>query len=318
MNTLELNIMIKDQLEKSSPQKMLMSLAKDNLGVALSNDSNFHSDAKPGHLSFHKETKPFKNSHGKFFGGKQLRQSPRLNPSSEACAEKLDVKVKLNGVMKLRRSPRLSSSNGNENMEINVFQGKRMSKLVHQKKKNTKVNSTSIKLFDSPVEQHSVVKTTSRSSACGIDDKRHLRWSSEAIKSLSWTGNGRTTSNSFALPELDDNPPRKKYKTSTSLTKESMDSESIPSFIGDQIPDDEAQKRWGWRYELKDKKCKDQMFKINEGEEDEIIANVKCHYAQAEIGNCIFSLGDCAFIKIYFYQSSLSPSIFFHNIAFPP
>ncbi|RYQ82249.1 hypothetical protein Ahy_B10g100843 [Arachis hypogaea] len=33
-------------------------------------------------------------------------------------------------------------------------------------------------------------------------------------------------------------------------------------------------------------------------EEDETIVNVKCHYAQAEIDNCIFSLGDCAITKV--------------------
>ncbi|KAL5172715.1 DNA (cytosine-5)-methyltransferase CMT2 [Glycine soja] len=238
-------------------------------------DSNLHSDAKP-----------IKNSHGKFFGEKHLRQCPGLDPSCEAYAEKLEVK--LHGTLEPRRSPRLSSSNGNENMEINASQVKRTSKVVHQKKKNTKVISTYIELSNSPVEQH----------MCGIDDTKYLIRSSEAITSPSWTENGRTTSNSFALPESDDRPPRKKFNTSTSSTKECIDSENFPSFIGDPIPDDEAQKRWGWRYELKDKKCKDNMFKINEGEEDEIIANVKCHYAQAEIGNCIFSLGDCAFVKL--------------------
>ncbi|KAH1205842.1 DNA (cytosine-5)-methyltransferase CMT2 [Glycine max] len=237
-------------------------------------DSNLHSDAKS-----------IKNSHGKFFGEKHLRQCPGLDPSCEAYAEKLEVK--LHGTLEPRRSPRLSSSNGNENMEINASQVKRTSKVVHQKKKNTKVISTYIELSNSPVEQH----------MCGIDDTKYLIRSSEAITSPSWTENGRTTSNSFALPESDDRPPRKKFNTSTSSTKECIDSENFPSFIGDPIPDDEAQKRWGWRYELKDKKCKDNMFKINEGEEDEIIANVKCHYAQAEIGNCIFSLGDCAFVK---------------------
>ncbi|XP_020227440.1 DNA (cytosine-5)-methyltransferase CMT2 isoform X2 [Cajanus cajan] len=272
--------------EKSSPRKRLMSHAKDDLGVGLSNGFNIHSDAKPGMV---------RSSHGKFFDEKRLRQSPRLNPSSEVYVEKIDVKRY--GALELRRSPRLSSSSGNENMEINVLQGKITSKGVHQKKKNTKVISTSIKLSNSPDEQHFEVETISRSSTPGIDDTKHLRWSSEAITSTSWDENGRTTSNSFALPELDDNPPKKKYKMSTSSTKISMDSERIPSFIGDPIPDDEAQKRWGWRYELKDKKCKDQIFKINEGEEDEIIANVECHYAQAEIGNCIFSLGDCALIK---------------------
>uniref|UniRef100_A0A0R0FXL9 Uncharacterized protein n=1 Tax=Glycine max TaxID=3847 RepID=A0A0R0FXL9_SOYBN len=238
-------------------------------------DSNLHSDAKP-----------IKNSHGKFFGEKHLRQCPGLDPSCEAYAEKLEVK--LHGTLEPRRSPRLSSSNGNENTEINASQVKRTSKVVHQKKKNTKVISTYIELSNSPVEQH----------MCGIDDTKYLIRSSEAITSPSWTENGRTTSNSFALPESDDRPPRKKFNTSTSSTKECIDSENFPSFIGDPIPDDEAQKRWGWRYELKDKKCKDNMFKINEGEEDEIIANVKCHYAQAEIGNCIFSLGDCAFVKV--------------------
>ncbi|CAJ1942125.1 unnamed protein product [Sphenostylis stenocarpa] len=249
-------------------------------------DSNLYSDVKP-----------IKFFNGKFIGEEHfLRECPGLNPSNEAYTEKLDVK--LYGKLELRRSPRLSSSNGNENKEINVFsQGKRTSKGIHQKKKNTKVISTFIELSSSLVEQHSEAKTISRSSTCGIDATKYLRWSSEAISSSSWAENGRTISNSSALSELDDRSPRQKYKVST-LTKEGMDSQSIPSFIGDPIPDDEAQKRWGWRYELKDKKYKDQKFKINEGEEDEIIANVKCHYAQAEIGNCVFSLGDCAFIKV--------------------
>ncbi|KAK7386807.1 hypothetical protein VNO78_27143 [Psophocarpus tetragonolobus] len=221
------------------------------------------------------ETKRIKNSHWNFFGEKHLRQCPGLNPSSEAYAGKPDVK--LSGTLVLRRSPRLSSSNGNQNMEINVLQGKRTSKVV-QKKKNIKAISTYIELSNLPDEQHT----------CGID--------SDAITSSSWTENHRAA-DSFALPELVDKPPRKKYNIPASSTKKSMDSESIPSFVSDPIPDDEARKRWGWRYELKDKNCRDRTFKINEGEEDEIVANVKCHYAQAEVGNCIFSLGDCAFIK---------------------
>ncbi|XP_022638588.1 DNA (cytosine-5)-methyltransferase CMT2 isoform X3 [Vigna radiata var. radiata] len=228
------------------------------------------------------------NVYGKFNGGEHLRRCPGLNPS-----EKLDVK--LDGTLELRRSPRFSSSKGNENMEINVLQRKRTSKAVHQTKNNIKAVSTSVELSSSTVEQHSEVKIMSRSLTYGIDDTKSLNWSSEAISSP--YQNGRTISNSFPLSQLDDDPPRKKYRTSNSSTKEGMDSESIAAFIGDPIPEDEAQKRWGWRYELKDKKCKDQQLKINEGEEDEIIANVKCHYAQAEVGNCVFSLGDCAFIE---------------------
>jgi len=175
-----------------------------------------------------------------------LRQCPRLNPSSEAYTEKLDLK--LSGTLELRRSPRFSSSNGNENMENNVLQRQRTPKAVNQKKKNEKAVSTSIELSSSPVEQHSEAKTMSR--RCAIDKTKHLTWSSEAITSPSWTQNGRRTSNSFPLSELDDDPPRKKHKTSFSA-KEGTDSESIAVFIGDPISDDEAQKRWGWRYELK-------------------------------------------------------------------
>ncbi|XP_061366896.1 DNA (cytosine-5)-methyltransferase CMT2 [Gastrolobium bilobum] len=213
---------------------------------------------------------------GKFIQEKSLRKSPRL------CVG-----------MEFRRSPRLSSSSGNKNLQSIDSQEKKISTSVHQKKKITKVISTSFELSNSPVEQHSNAKTTSRNSTPRINDKKCLRWSSEAITSPSWVENDRTSSDSFVLPELDGNSPRKKFKASVCLTNESMDEKNTPSFIGDPIPDDEAQKRWGWRYELKDKKCN----KINEDEEDEIIVNVKCHYAQAEIGNCIFSLGDCAFIK---------------------
>ncbi|XP_027346468.1 DNA (cytosine-5)-methyltransferase CMT2 [Abrus precatorius] len=273
--------------QKTSPQTMLVSLAEDNHGVSLSNESNIHSYAKPGHLSFQMETKHFNNSDGKFVGEKHLRKSPRKF-----------FGVKLYSSLGVRRSPRLSSSSGSKNMEINALQEKRMSKVVHQKKTNTKMISISIELSNSPVEQHSKVKTISRSSTPRVHDTKRLSCSSEANTSSSWVENGRITCNSSALlPELDDKPPRKKNRTSISSTKELMNSECNPSFVGDPIPDDEAQKRWGWRYDLKDKKFRDKKFKVNEGEEDEIIVNVKCHYAQAEIENCIFSLGDCAFIK---------------------
>ena len=55
----------------------------------------------------------------------------------------------------------------------------------------------------------------------------------------------------FALPELDDNPQRQKFKTSASLEKKSENDCSIASFIGDPIPNDEALKLGGWRYEVK-------------------------------------------------------------------
>lgn len=38
--------------------------------------------------------------------------------------------------------------------------------------------------------------------------------------------------------------------------------------------------------------------RCSEGEEDEIILNVECHYSQAQVNSCIFNLGDCAYIKV--------------------
>ncbi|KAL9177383.1 hypothetical protein ABFS82_01G055000 [Erythranthe guttata] len=72
--------------------------------------------------------------------------------------------------------------------------------------------------------------------------------------------------------------------------------EIICCFIGEPIPEDEAQKRWQWRYELKSKKT-GESWKINAGEEDEIILNVDCHYAQAKVGSGVLEIGDCVFVK---------------------
>ncbi|KAI7742565.1 hypothetical protein M8C21_011599 [Ambrosia artemisiifolia] len=68
-------------------------------------------------------------------------------------------------------------------------------------------------------------------------------------------------------------------------------------FVGEPVPEHEAQERWGWRYELKNKRGKGLSGILNAGEEDEVHVNVECHYLQANVNGCIFSLGDCAHIK---------------------
>ncbi|KAL0329888.1 UNVERIFIED_CONTAM: DNA (cytosine-5)-methyltransferase CMT2 [Sesamum radiatum] len=67
-------------------------------------------------------------------------------------------------------------------------------------------------------------------------------------------------------------------------------------FLGDPIPEEEAEQRWQWRYELKSKK-RGQSWKLNADEEDEIILNVDCHYAQAKIGSCVLNIGDFVYVK---------------------
>lgn len=40
------------------------------------------------------------------------------------------------------------------------------------------------------------------------------------------------------------------------------------------------------------------FYFFSANEEDEIILNVDCHYSQAKVGRRMFSIGDCAFIKV--------------------
>ncbi|KAF3447847.1 hypothetical protein FNV43_RR08553 [Rhamnella rubrinervis] len=69
------------------------------------------------------------------------------------------------------------------------------------------------------------------------------------------------------------------------------------SFIGDPIPNHQAQERWRWRYEMKSQISKAQTLKLNDDEEDEVVLDVECHFSQAKINNCIFNIGDCAHIR---------------------
>ncbi|XAR70709.1 DNA (cytosine-5-)-methyltransferase [Bertholletia excelsa] len=83
----------------------------------------------------------------------------------------------------------------------------------------------------------------------------------------------------------------------TSSKKKGSEENGMCCFVGEPVPEEEAQERWRWRYELKSQGSKSKSWKLNAGEEDEIILNVKCHYTQANVGSCIFNLGDCAYIK---------------------
>ncbi|XP_069143812.1 DNA (cytosine-5)-methyltransferase CMT2 isoform X2 [Solanum lycopersicum] len=83
----------------------------------------------------------------------------------------------------------------------------------------------------------------------------------------------------------------------SSAEKSVRKQKSNACFIGEPIDTEEAQQQWQWRYELKNRKTQRQGWKLNSGEEDEIILNVECHYAQAKVAGFIFNIGDCAFVK---------------------
>ncbi|XP_059306579.1 DNA (cytosine-5)-methyltransferase CMT2-like [Lycium ferocissimum] len=85
--------------------------------------------------------------------------------------------------------------------------------------------------------------------------------------------------------------------SSDSAEKSVKKQKSNVCFIGEPIPGEEAQEKWQWRYDLKNKKTQRQGWKLNAGEEDEIVLNVECHYAQAKVAGFIFNIGDCAYVK---------------------
>ncbi|XP_042033383.1 DNA (cytosine-5)-methyltransferase CMT2-like isoform X1 [Salvia splendens] len=68
-------------------------------------------------------------------------------------------------------------------------------------------------------------------------------------------------------------------------------------FVGEPIPEEDAWRRWQWRYDLKSR-GKGKNWKINtDDDNDEIILNVESHYAQAKVGNSVLNIGDCVFVK---------------------
>ncbi|KAK8614291.1 hypothetical protein V6N13_122655 [Hibiscus sabdariffa] len=90
----------------------------------------------------------------------------------------------------------------------------------------------------------------------------------------------------------------KKVKGSSPSGKKKSQPKTDPVFIGNPVPDDEAQERWRWRYEMKNIKSNSKRISLDdEDDEDKIIWNVECHYAQAEIDGCTINLGDCVYIK---------------------
>ncbi|CAN8274525.1 unnamed protein product [Cochlearia groenlandica] len=67
-------------------------------------------------------------------------------------------------------------------------------------------------------------------------------------------------------------------------------------FIGEPISREEAKERWRWRYDLKESKSR-RRGQQSEDDEDKIVSNVECHYAQAKVDGHIFNLGDFANVK---------------------
>ncbi|XP_010449422.1 PREDICTED: DNA (cytosine-5)-methyltransferase CMT2-like [Camelina sativa] len=148
------------------------------------------------------------------------------------------------------------------------------------------VNSTMIYLSDSN-EQSSVEYLYMRSSNGDILTQVKSR------STLSSGGNEEIIS-------LDQNNPTKstkrKSKRVIGTAVQEQDKRSICFFIGEPISCEEAQERWRWRYDLKERKSKN-TGQQSKNDENKIVANVECHYSQAKVDGHTFSLGDFACIK---------------------
>ncbi|GMJ12548.1 chromomethylase 2 [Hibiscus trionum] len=130
--------------------------------------------------------------------------------------------------------------------------------------------------------------------------------------SLAGGDSAEVNSYSTGLSNSCDEQPSKKFKISSAESdekfsennrsflsgKKKIGHNTDPMFIGNPIPDDEAQERWRWRYEMKNGKSNRKRVSLDaDDDEDRIVWNVECHYAQAEIDGCTINLGDCVYIK---------------------
>ncbi|KAK9052559.1 hypothetical protein SSX86_029188 [Deinandra increscens subsp. villosa] len=92
-------------------------------------------------------------------------------------------------------------------------------------------------------------------------------------------------------------PPAKKRLRSSSASETSPSfSNDASYFIGDPISDEEARRRWPWRYDCEGPK-RDGCGPKTKDDDDELVLNVKCHYLQAKVETHVFDLGDCATVK---------------------
>ncbi|KAE8702835.1 DNA (cytosine-5)-methyltransferase CMT2 [Hibiscus syriacus] len=213
------------------------------------------------------------------------RSSPRLlqlSPAPNVSSRKSDGKTVRGNC--LRRSPRIKVLVVPESEDVRPV----ASSETEGFRKKIRGNGSSDKSFR---EQRKEMST-----------EKHLKIPSSGTKSLAGDDSAEVNSYSIGLSNSCDEQPSKKFKISSAesdvgtldekfskknvsfLSGNKKGHNTDPIFIGNPIPDDEAQQRWRWRYELKNKKSNRKRVSLNDDDdEDNIVWNVECHYAQAEI-----------------------------------
>uniref|UniRef100_A0A2N9FFG1 Uncharacterized protein n=1 Tax=Fagus sylvatica TaxID=28930 RepID=A0A2N9FFG1_FAGSY len=216
-----------------SPEKGSFKAISPKTSILKSRSSR-ESKAEPVSFSLHEDGDKVSMSIEYYdtdlFGERHLRRSPRLisateNNGIDKPKKKYDVDI-LNK-NHLRRSPRLYSS---------LTQAD-----------NIKLDSTFIGFsrLDEPPSQMSI-PSTGKSDL----DEKCLRQSLKVATSLFEDENGKRECSFIDLPESGEKRSSKRSKSKASL-EDKLKDKNISSFVGDPIPDDEAQERWRWRYEMK-------------------------------------------------------------------
>lgn len=178
-----------------------------------------------------KASKASKYYDAEFFGGRHLRRSPRLisrtqNNGRDKSMDKFHID--LFNKNHLRRSPRLLAS--------------------LTRADNVKLDCTFIRLSSSDEQFSRIIIPSSEKSDLDGDC---FRQSPITAISLFGANNGKRERTFIELPYSDEECSPKKFKSIDSSVDKWNKYKHMPFFVGDPIPDDEAQGRWHWRYEIK-------------------------------------------------------------------
>ncbi|GAV58623.1 DNA_methylase domain-containing protein/Chromo domain-containing protein/BAH domain-containing protein [Cephalotus follicularis] len=228
---------------------------------------------------------------------RQLRRSPRLS-SDMAGAENVTVNstlIRVAGLSEERSSKKIKTISGNSDTRLTEETFLRQLPLLILATDTDGINEPlrkyDVRFSDEKILRESPKLSLSVSNLSDEQPSKNFKIALENsdMETLFGAANGSIKGQrpeKLKISAISEEKPKKRKKRF--------------SFIGDPIPDDEAQKRWCWRYELKSQGSKGKGLAVNDDDdddEDKIISNAECHYNQVEIDGCIFDLGDCAYIK---------------------
>lgn len=259
--------------------------------------------------------------------GRSVRRSPRLSPVTSQAENAGRNKLKRLPQSCLRRSPRLSPKPSCPQIEWEGLRTMVKGERATDGSKFKRIKSC-VELNSNVVAEKCTRKSSARvqhgngncetlavpalSSAETVHDDLILNGDTTRLPELEFrvckkedievkfTSIGTHDKNAASVDNDDfgyNKAPLVRCKTRASSNKKQRKLKRASFFVGEPVPEDEAQERWRWRYELKGQRRMGQSWILNAGEEDEVHLNVVCHYLQANVDGCIFHLGDCAHIK---------------------